>query len=71
LSDYLAHRAATLAGSEAITPAFRAVGLQQAMLIVPVLAVALSFFLYMGSRTIRSDMEACESAGSVIVAPAD
>jgi MFS family permease len=71
LSDYLAHRAATLAGSATITPGFRAIGLQQAMLIVPILAVALSFFLYLGSRTIRSDMEACESAGSALAAPAD
>jgi predicted MFS family arabinose efflux permease len=62
LSDYLAHRAATLAGSEAITPGFRAIGLQQAMLIVPVLAVALAFVLYMGSRTICSDIEARETA---------
>jgi MFS family permease len=50
LSDFLAHRAAALAGSASVTEAFRAVGLQQAMLIIPVLSVALAFVLYFGSR---------------------
>src|SRR5271155_537268 len=56
LSDVLAHRAAALAGSTAVTETFRAVGLQQAMLIIPVLCVALAFVLYMGSRTIVADI---------------
>lgn len=55
LSDLLAHRAAALAGSAAVTETFRAAGLQQAMLIIPVLGVALAFVLYMGSRTIVAD----------------
>lgn len=71
LSDHLAQRAATLAGSATITPVFRAVGLQQAMLIVPVLAVALAFVLYMGSRTICSDMEARESAALGVAVETD
>ncbi|HMD39884.1 MAG TPA: MFS transporter [Candidatus Acidoferrum sp.] len=56
LSDVLAHRAAALAGSASVTETFRAVGLQQAMLIIPVLCVALAFVLYMGSRTIVADI---------------
>ena len=49
LSDTLAHRAA---GSKVVTEAFRAVGLQQAMLIMPVLSVLLALVLFAGSRTI-------------------
>src|SRR5580692_11291772 len=56
LSDVLAHRAAAMAGSASVTEAFRAVGLQQAMLIIPVLCIALAFVLYMGSRTIIADI---------------
>ena len=57
LSDFLAHRAATLAGSPVVTEGFRAVGLQQAMLVIPALSVALAFVLYMGSRSIVSDID--------------
>jgi MFS family permease len=56
LSDVLAHRAAALAGSAIVTESFRATGLQQAMLVIPVLSVALAFVLYMGSRTITADI---------------
>src|SRR5271167_1776062 len=56
LSDVLAHRAAALAGSPAVTETFRAAGLQQAMLIIPVLCTALAFVLYMASRTIIADI---------------
>jgi MFS family permease len=57
LSDLFAHRAATAAGSAVVTEVFRAVGLQRAMLVIPVLSVALAFVLYMGSRTIVADAE--------------
>ena len=56
LSDVLAHRAAALAGSATVAETFRATGLQQAMLIIPVLCIVLAFVLYMGSRTIIADM---------------
>ena len=56
LSDFLAHRAAVLAGSVSVTEAFRAIGLQQAMLIIPVLSVALAFVLYFGSRSMLTDV---------------
>ena len=52
LSDVLARRAATLAGSVKVTEAFRATGLQQAMLIVPVLALALGVVLWLGSKSL-------------------
>lgn len=56
LSDLLARRAATLAGSASVTEAFRAVGLQQAMLEIPVLSVVLALVLYLGSRGIVADI---------------
>ena len=56
LSDMMAHRAAAAAGAAAITESFKAVGLQQAMFIIPVLSLLLSLVLYCGSRTIVSDM---------------
>jgi hypothetical protein len=65
LSDFLARRAAQLAGSAATTEAFRAVGLQQAMLIIPVLSVVLAAVLYAGSRTMVTDIAAHQAAASV------
>jgi hypothetical protein len=52
----LAHRAAALAGSATVTETFRATGLQQAMLIIPLLCIALAVVLFMGSRTIITDI---------------
>ena len=52
LSDHLARQAA---GGGPITEAARAVGLHQAMLVVPVLSIGLSAVLWAGSRTIRRD----------------
>jgi predicted MFS family arabinose efflux permease len=70
LSDILAHRAAALAGSISVTETFRATGLQQAMLIIPVLCTALAFVLYMGSRTIISDIAKREAVAHVVTADA-
>ena len=69
LSDFLAHRAAAQAGVSTVTEALRAVGLQQAMLIIPVLSVALAAVLYAGSRTIATDIAARQPRTAV--APAD
>jgi MFS family permease len=57
LSDHFARHAATLAGSANVTEVFRAVGLQKAMLAIPVLSVALALVLWAGSKTIGRDME--------------
>jgi MFS family permease len=57
LSDLLAHRAMEAAGAAKITEAFKAIGLQQAMLIIPVLSVLLGVVLYCGARTIVADMQ--------------
>jgi MFS family permease len=56
LSDWMARRAADAAGAARITEAFKAVGLQQAMFIIPVLSLLLALVLYCGSRTIAADM---------------
>ena len=55
LSDRLARRAAHAAGSPAISEAFKALGLHQAMFVIPALSVALALALYAGSRTIIAD----------------
>jgi MFS family permease len=55
LSDLLARHAAALAGSASVNETFRAIGLQQAMLIIPVLSVALAAVLYLGSRSMIAD----------------
>jgi MFS family permease len=62
LSDHFARVAADAAGSLTITDAARAQGLQQAILIVPVLSVLLALVLYMGSRTIGADIARREAA---------
>ena len=56
LSDMMALRAAEAAGSAVITEQARASGLQNAMLLIPVLAVALWLVLWAGSKTIGRDM---------------
>jgi hypothetical protein len=52
LSDRLARAAA---GSQPVTEAFRAVGLQQAMFVVPALSVALAIVLWFAARSFRSE----------------
>jgi predicted MFS family arabinose efflux permease len=56
LSDRMARRAAAAAGSPLVTEAFKAIGLRQAMLVIPALSLVLALVLYAGSRTIRKDM---------------
>jgi MFS family permease len=56
LSDMMARRAADAAGAAQMTEAFKAIGLQQAMLIMPVLSLALAVVLYCGARTVAADM---------------
>jgi MFS family permease len=55
LSDLLARRAADLAGAPTMTESYRAIGLQQAMFVIPVLSVALAGVLFAASRAIERD----------------
>ena len=64
ISDLMAHRAAEAAGSAVVTEAFKAIGLQQAMIVIPILAVALAIVLWAGSRTIIRDMQRREDAAA-------
>ena len=57
LSDRAARHAADLAHSPTVTEAFRAIGLQQAMLAIPILSLGLALVLWAGSRTIKKDIE--------------
>ena len=62
LSDIFARHAADLAGSAKVTEAFKAIGLQQAMLGIPVLSLGLALVLWAGSRTIKQDMARRQAA---------
>jgi MFS family permease len=63
LSDYLARSAAHAAGSAIVGEAYRAIGLHQAMYVIPVMSAALALVLYAGSRTIAADMARRDAAG--------
>jgi len=56
LSDFMARRAANLPPAAAIPEQFRAVGLHQAMYVIPVIALMLTAVLFLGSLTVRSDI---------------
>jgi MFS family permease len=56
LSDYLARAAAHAAGSAVVGEQYRAIGLHQAMYVIPALSAALAVALYAGSRTVVADM---------------
>lgn len=62
LSDWRAQVAAREAGSAVVTEKYRAIGLQEAMFIIPVLSCGLAFVLWAGSRTISRDMLRREKA---------
>lgn len=64
LSDRWARHAADLAHSPTVTEAFKAIGLQQAMLVIPLLSVGLALVLWAGSRTIKKDIERKQAASA-------
>lgn len=55
LSDALAKSAAAAAGAPAMTDAFRAVGLHDAMYLIPVALVLTALFVFLASRTFTED----------------
>jgi MFS family permease len=57
MSDRFALHAAQLAGLDKITEPFKAIGLQQALLAIPVLSALLALVLWAGSRTIGKDLQ--------------
>ncbi len=60
LSDHFARRAMAVSHAVKMTEGFKAAGLQQAMLIIPVLSLLLGAVLYLGSRTITRDAQNCQ-----------
>lgn len=61
VSDHMARKAMTAGGAVVMTEAFKAIGLQQAMLIIPALLLALGVVLYAASRTIPGDVKRREA----------
>jgi MFS family permease len=62
LSDHFAHKAMTDAGATSMTEAFKAIGLHNAMYVIPILALAAAFVLFMASRTMDKDVRKQELA---------
>ena len=62
LSDYFAHKAMVDAGASNMTEVFRAVGLHNAMYVIPVLALAAAVVLFAASRTMEKDVRKQEMA---------
>jgi hypothetical protein len=62
MSDRFALHAAHLAGFDKISEQFKAIGLQQALLLIPVLSLLLAAVLWAGSRTIESDIQHTRAA---------
>ncbi|HEY9435555.1 MAG TPA: MFS transporter [Blastocatellia bacterium] len=56
LSDHFARAAMLAAGASTLEP-FRAIGLQKAFYVVPLVSLALTFVLFAGALTIRKDVE--------------
>jgi MFS family permease len=56
LSDMMARRAAAITGSATITESAKAIGLHQAMFLIPALSLALAIVLFAGSRTVERDI---------------
>jgi len=55
-SDRMARRAMEAAGATQMTEAFKAIGLQQAMVLIPALLLLLALVLYGASRTLAADV---------------
>jgi hypothetical protein len=55
VSDYFARQAAAAEGATGITDNARAIGLHDAMYLVPVLGIALVMVMFIASRTISRD----------------
>ena len=56
LSDHFAHKAMVDAGASTMTEAFKAIGLHNAMYIIPILALAAAAVLFAASRTMEKDV---------------
>ena len=57
LSDALAHRAMLASGASAMSETFRAIGLHDAMYVIPALALVCAGVLFAASRTVTKDIK--------------
>ncbi len=57
LSDHFAKRAMVAAGATAMAEPFKAAGLHDAFMMVPIVSLALALVLFAASRTVAKDME--------------
>ena len=71
LSDGMARRAMTAAGSVAMSEVFRATGLHEAFSVVPVVFALLTLSLLAASRTVTRDMNAVRDPGWQSSSPRD
>jgi MFS family permease len=67
LSDRFALHAAHLAGLSRINETFKAIGLQQALLAIPLLSALLGLVLWLGSRSIVRDMARRQAEARAVV----
>lgn len=56
LSDHFARRAMVVAGAQSLSEVHRAVGLHDALMVVPAISALLALILFAGSRTVARDM---------------
>jgi MFS family permease len=69
LSDYFARTAMTAAGVDQMTEAFKAIGLHDAMYLIPVALLLTMVFLFLASRCFVRDAKRMKEGMSVAVAP--
>ncbi len=65
-SDRMARKAMEAAGATQMTEVFKAAGLQQAMVLIPILLVALGVVLFAASRTIAADVARRERMAAAV-----
>jgi hypothetical protein len=69
LSDYFARTAMAAAGVDQMTEAFKAIGLHDAMYLIPVALLLTMVFLFMSSRCFVRDAARMKEGMSETVAP--
>jgi MFS family permease len=70
LSDHFARQAMVRAGATSMAESFKAIGLHNAMYVVPILALLASAVLFAASRTVERDIRKQEEAHAAVDAAA-
>ncbi|MNN77396.1 hypothetical protein D3C81_1938520 [compost metagenome] len=69
LSDHFAHTAMQAAGAEQMTEAFKAVGLHDAMYLIPVALLLTMVFLFLAARCFVRDAKRMKEGMGTVVEP--